>query len=175
MARLICFLTVFLFVCSQWQQVHCGFKALNDDTYRFSSETNFVDDTSLSSVTDEEAYTSPVDETSFDSYSVTNAGSDDTTVPEYTDDVLYDEAVTSPEETGDGFDLYEDDNEPSTSLDEDDVGTADDSFASCGTGNPVDDCWRCDANWDARRQALAGCAVGFGKGNKIRMKSRMLQ
>ncbi|KAL6586402.1 hypothetical protein OROMI_001390 [Orobanche minor] len=33
----------------------------------------------------------------------------------------------------------------------------------CLTGNPIDDCWRCDPNWAANRFRLAECAVGFGK------------
>lgn len=36
-------------------------------------------------------------------------------------------------------------------------------FLSCGTGNPIDDCWRCDPNWENNRQRLADCAIGFGK------------
>ena len=35
--------------------------------------------------------------------------------------------------------------------------------SSCSTGNPIDDCWKCDSNWDKNRQKLAECAVGFGK------------
>ncbi|KAI3725374.1 hypothetical protein L1987_65161 [Smallanthus sonchifolius] len=34
----------------------------------------------------------------------------------------------------------------------------------CQTGNPVDDCWRCDPNWASDRQRLADCAIGFGQG-----------
>ncbi|CAH1430424.1 unnamed protein product [Lactuca virosa] len=34
----------------------------------------------------------------------------------------------------------------------------------CQTGNPVDDCWRCDPNWVNNRQRLADCAIGFGQG-----------
>uniref|UniRef100_A0A7N0T9X8 Pectate lyase n=1 Tax=Kalanchoe fedtschenkoi TaxID=63787 RepID=A0A7N0T9X8_KALFE len=34
---------------------------------------------------------------------------------------------------------------------------------SCGTGNPIDDCWRCDKNWASNRRRLADCAIGFGK------------
>lgn len=34
---------------------------------------------------------------------------------------------------------------------------------SCLTGNPVDDCWRCDTNWAANRQKLADCGIGFGR------------
>lgn len=34
---------------------------------------------------------------------------------------------------------------------------------SCNTGNPIDDCWRCDPNWANNRQRLADCAIGFGK------------
>ncbi|CAA2988832.1 pectate lyase-like [Olea europaea subsp. europaea] len=37
------------------------------------------------------------------------------------------------------------------------------SYLSCGTGNPIDDCWRCDPNWENNRQRLADCAIGFGK------------
>ncbi|KGN62338.1 probable pectate lyase 5 [Cucumis sativus] len=36
-------------------------------------------------------------------------------------------------------------------------------FLSCKTGNPIDDCWRCDANWEKNRKKLADCAIGFGK------------
>ncbi|GAB2214331.1 hypothetical protein Droror1_Dr00018674 [Drosera rotundifolia] len=36
-------------------------------------------------------------------------------------------------------------------------------FFSCGTGNPIDDCWRCDPDWANNRQRLADCAIGFGK------------
>ncbi|KAK7280517.1 hypothetical protein RJT34_25581 [Clitoria ternatea] len=35
--------------------------------------------------------------------------------------------------------------------------------ATCLTGNPVDDCWRCDPNWAANRQKLAECGIGFGR------------
>eukprot|EP00253_Pinus_taeda_P006000 PITA_06000 len=34
---------------------------------------------------------------------------------------------------------------------------------SCATGNPIDDCWRCDPNWRLNRKRLAECAIGFGK------------
>ncbi|KAL5569436.1 hypothetical protein UlMin_026011 [Ulmus minor] len=33
----------------------------------------------------------------------------------------------------------------------------------CGSGNPIDDCWRCDPNWQANRQRLADCGIGFGQ------------
>ncbi|KAI3461027.1 hypothetical protein Pfo_017690 [Paulownia fortunei] len=36
-------------------------------------------------------------------------------------------------------------------------------FFSCGTGNPIDDCWRCDRNWMRNRRRLAECAIGFGR------------
>ncbi|KAK4483187.1 hypothetical protein RD792_010367 [Penstemon davidsonii] len=36
-------------------------------------------------------------------------------------------------------------------------------YLSCATGNPIDDCWRCDPNWGNHRQRLADCAIGFGK------------
>ncbi|KAI4318858.1 hypothetical protein MLD38_032517 [Melastoma candidum] len=34
---------------------------------------------------------------------------------------------------------------------------------SCITGNPIDDCWKCDPNWPNNRQRLADCAIGFGQ------------
>lgn len=37
------------------------------------------------------------------------------------------------------------------------------SQQSCLTGNPIDDCWRCDPNWANHRQKLAECAIGFGQ------------
>ncbi|KAF7083799.1 hypothetical protein CFC21_087550 [Triticum aestivum] len=33
----------------------------------------------------------------------------------------------------------------------------------CGTGNQVDDCWRCDPGWADNRQRLADCVIGFGR------------
>ncbi|KAM7252865.1 hypothetical protein ACFE04_008727 [Oxalis oulophora] len=36
-------------------------------------------------------------------------------------------------------------------------------YFSCGTGNPIDDCWRCDANWQKNRKRLANCGIGFGR------------
>ncbi|XP_076903773.1 pectate lyase-like [Bidens hawaiensis] len=36
-------------------------------------------------------------------------------------------------------------------------------YLSCATGNPIDDCWRCDPKWETNRQRLADCAIGFGK------------
>ncbi|MFS8012419.1 putative pectate lyase [Helianthus anomalus] len=38
-----------------------------------------------------------------------------------------------------------------------------DTSGGCLTGNPIDDCWRCDPNWANKRQRLADCAIGFGK------------
>ncbi|XP_057829230.2 probable pectate lyase 5 isoform X2 [Cryptomeria japonica] len=38
------------------------------------------------------------------------------------------------------------------------------SYVNCGTGNPIDDCWRCNPNWQMDRQRLADCAIGFGRG-----------
>ncbi|CAN0896326.1 Probable pectate lyase 22 [Linum grandiflorum] len=37
------------------------------------------------------------------------------------------------------------------------------AYLSCQTGNPIDDCWRCDQNWHKNRKRLADCAIGFGK------------
>lgn len=36
-------------------------------------------------------------------------------------------------------------------------------LSSCGTGNPIDDCWRCDSDWHNNRQRLADCGIGFGR------------
>ncbi|VFQ86296.1 unnamed protein product [Cuscuta campestris] len=36
-------------------------------------------------------------------------------------------------------------------------------YFSCATGNPIDDCWRCDPNWQKNRKRLADCAIGFGR------------
>ncbi|XP_010041817.1 probable pectate lyase 18 [Eucalyptus grandis] len=33
----------------------------------------------------------------------------------------------------------------------------------CLTGNPIDDCWQCDPNWELSREHLADCAIGFGR------------
>ncbi|EFJ32208.1 hypothetical protein SELMODRAFT_407495 [Selaginella moellendorffii] len=38
------------------------------------------------------------------------------------------------------------------------------SLLGCGSsGNPIDDCWRCDPNWHNNRKRLAECAIGFGR------------
>uniref|UniRef100_A0A0D9ZWU2 Pectate lyase n=1 Tax=Oryza glumipatula TaxID=40148 RepID=A0A0D9ZWU2_9ORYZ len=42
-------------------------------------------------------------------------------------------------------------------------GSTADAAPDCGTGNPIDDCWRCDPGWADNRQRLADCAVGFGR------------
>ncbi|XP_050218427.1 probable pectate lyase 22 [Mercurialis annua] len=34
---------------------------------------------------------------------------------------------------------------------------------SCRFGNPIDDCWRCDPNWETNRKMLADCGIGFGR------------
>ncbi|CAN8270504.1 unnamed protein product [Cochlearia groenlandica] len=36
-------------------------------------------------------------------------------------------------------------------------------YFSCGNGNPIDDCWRCDRNWHKNRKRLAECGIGFGR------------
>ncbi|GFS42199.1 pectin lyase-like superfamily protein [Actinidia rufa] len=36
-------------------------------------------------------------------------------------------------------------------------------FFSCSTGNPIDDCWRCDPSWHLNRKRLADCGIGFGR------------
>ncbi|KAF8021609.1 hypothetical protein BT93_G1914 [Corymbia citriodora subsp. variegata] len=37
------------------------------------------------------------------------------------------------------------------------------SSSTCGTGNPIDDCWQCDPKWASNRQHLADCGIGFGQ------------
>ncbi|KAH9616182.1 hypothetical protein KSS87_003875 [Heliosperma pusillum] len=39
----------------------------------------------------------------------------------------------------------------------------DEQDSNCLTGNPIDDCWRCDPDWDKNRQRLADCGIGFGQ------------
>lgn len=34
----------------------------------------------------------------------------------------------------------------------------------CKATNPIDACWRCNKNWARKRQNLADCALGFGRG-----------
>ncbi|XP_073302709.1 probable pectate lyase 10 [Primulina huaijiensis] len=41
--------------------------------------------------------------------------------------------------------------------------TSQNATETCGTGNPIDDCWRCDPNWMRHRRRLADCAIGFGR------------
>lgn len=36
-------------------------------------------------------------------------------------------------------------------------------ISTCLTGNPIDDCWKCDPDWANNRQQLADCAIGFGQ------------
>lgn len=40
------------------------------------------------------------------------------------------------------------------------------SSSGCLTGNPIDDCWKCDPNWAANRERLADCGIGFGRSAK---------
>ncbi|KAG6423873.1 hypothetical protein SASPL_114278 [Salvia splendens] len=37
------------------------------------------------------------------------------------------------------------------------------SEAARWTGNPIDDCWWCDPNWETNRKVLADCGIGFGR------------
>ena len=68
---------------------------------------------------------------------------------------------TSP---GDGFDMVETvDDRYSTSGATDSGASLATQSGGCSTGNPVDDCWRCDPNWASHRQNLANCAIGFGR------------
>ncbi|GFZ02383.1 pectin lyase-like superfamily protein [Actinidia rufa] len=41
--------------------------------------------------------------------------------------------------------------------------TTNDQTTTCETGNPIDDCWRCNPNWQLNRQRLADCGIGFGQ------------
>jgi pectate lyase len=36
-------------------------------------------------------------------------------------------------------------------------------YLSCGTGNPIDDCSRCDPDWESNRKCLADCDIGFSR------------
>lgn len=46
------------------------------------------------------------------------------------------------------------------------LGVSEKEVASCLTGNPIDDCWKCDPDWANNRQRLADCAIGFGQNAK---------
>ncbi|KAG7960364.1 hypothetical protein I3843_10G119700 [Carya illinoinensis] len=43
------------------------------------------------------------------------------------------------------------------------VSEKDQDYSSCLTGNPIDDCWKCDPEWPNNRQRLADCGIGFGQ------------
>ncbi|KAF8395278.1 hypothetical protein HHK36_019221 [Tetracentron sinense] len=43
------------------------------------------------------------------------------------------------------------------------LGVSEKDQTSCLTGNPIDDCWRCNLNWGSNRQQLADCGIGFGR------------
>ncbi|KAL5807389.1 hypothetical protein ACOSQ4_030122 [Xanthoceras sorbifolium] len=43
------------------------------------------------------------------------------------------------------------------------VSQKDESSTTCFTGNPIDDCWKCDPDWANNRQRLADCVIGFGQ------------
>ncbi|XP_041028768.1 probable pectate lyase 12 [Juglans microcarpa x Juglans regia] len=43
------------------------------------------------------------------------------------------------------------------------VSEKDQFYSSCLTGNPIDDCWKCDPEWPNNRQRLADCGIGFGQ------------
>ncbi|KHN39019.1 Cation/H(+) antiporter 14 [Glycine soja] len=43
------------------------------------------------------------------------------------------------------------------------LGVSEKDVASCVTGNPIDDCWKCDPDWANNRQRLADGAIGFGQ------------
>lgn len=46
------------------------------------------------------------------------------------------------------------------------LATSEKELSSCLTGNPIDDCWKCDRDWSNNRQRLADCAIGFGQNAK---------
>ncbi|KHN11447.1 Putative pectate lyase 12 [Glycine soja] len=50
------------------------------------------------------------------------------------------------------------------------------SSSSCLTGNPIDDCWRCDPNWAAERQELADEAlwIVFAADMTINLKHELI-
>ncbi|KAK8991516.1 hypothetical protein V6N11_062527 [Hibiscus sabdariffa] len=37
------------------------------------------------------------------------------------------------------------------------------AISSCKATNPIDQCWRCDPNWEKNRKKLADCILGFGR------------
>lgn len=175
MARLVLFLSVLYLVCVQWQQVHSQI----DEPYgtdSFTSEPTYdSDETSLSTTAnfeDESAYTSPVpaesdiftSESSGDNANLEDgeySSSDDGALIA-ADTGLDNSTVTSADE--ERFDMYETDADSAEGVtDTEELGASFASGRRCSTGNPVDDCWRCDPGWASNRQRLASCATGFGR------------
>ncbi|XP_028794533.1 probable pectate lyase 20 isoform X2 [Neltuma alba] len=69
------------------------------------------------------------------------------------DDALNEHAVDDPEEIASMVDMSIRNHTERRNL----------GFFSCVTGNPIDDCWRCDKLWHRRRKRLANCGIGFGR------------
>lgn len=189
MAKLAPLIVVFLLVCVQWQGAVSGteLKPLNGgksqpyDVDSITGETIYDDESSFAS-SDPYNYA----DNGGDNYQFSTSESDG-----YSADPGTDEPVALPNGDGfavsqdaplsgvnsttadgsssvvsdDGFDMVEndDDNSSTASSDDQNMGAA---LASggCSTGNPVDDCWKCNPNWANERQKLATCAVGFGRG-----------
>ncbi|KAH0984637.1 hypothetical protein GBA52_011814 [Prunus armeniaca] len=47
-------------------------------------------------------------------------------------------------------------------------------YLSCGTGNPIDDCWRCDPNWEQNPPALSRLRHWVRQGRHRRKKTSNL-
>ncbi|KAI9112208.1 hypothetical protein K1719_016731 [Acacia pycnantha] len=69
------------------------------------------------------------------------------------DDALNEHAVGDPEEIASMVDMSIRNHTERRNL----------GFFSCVTGNPIDDCWRCDKLWHRQRKRLANCGIGFGR------------
>ncbi|XP_021907425.1 probable pectate lyase 8 isoform X2 [Carica papaya] len=69
------------------------------------------------------------------------------------DDAWHEHAVEDPEEVASMVDMSIRNSTERRKL----------GFFSCVTGNPIDDCWRCDRKWHLRRKRLANCGIGFGR------------
>ncbi|KAI3502458.1 hypothetical protein L1887_30537 [Cichorium endivia] len=59
---------------------------------------------------------------------------------------------------------YDPDSYVAQFADEDQGSTRRDLHTTCEATNAIDKCWRCKSDWAENRQALAECALGFGKG-----------
>ncbi|KAI5315581.1 hypothetical protein L3X38_044757 [Prunus dulcis] len=79
--------------------------------------------------------------------------SKNSSMADWSDEALNEHAVDNPDEIASMVDMSIRNSTERRNL----------GFFSCATGNPVDDCWRCDPHWQLHRKRLANCGIGFGR------------